>query len=160
MWWGRPIVLGAGLTLICASAHTPCSCGRFGFPGHGGERPFLTTVVVCNGHHATFENTRFIARKRPARARFELRGMWCPCWIDQSKISAMTRPDTKTRILDDGLRYKSKVSGSPFQASASFGGSTMSCYLCGKHRLRNLMGTRRILGKSQAVCSPSCKSAE
>ncbi|MDO8280078.1 MAG: hypothetical protein Q7T63_18385 [Burkholderiaceae bacterium] len=72
----------------------------------------------------------------------------------------MARADAKTTVLADGLRYKSKVSGSPFQAAPSFGTATMSCFLCGKHRLRSLMGTRRVLGKSQAVCAPSCKALD
>ena len=72
----------------------------------------------------------------------------------------MARSEAKTAVLADGLRYKSKVSGSPFQAAASFGAATMSCFLCGKHRARSLMGTRKVLGKSQAVCSPSCKALD
>ena len=72
----------------------------------------------------------------------------------------MARSEAKTAVLDNGLRYKSKVSGSPFQAAASFGAATMSCFLCGKHRARSLMGTRKVLGKSQAVCSPSCKALD
>ena len=36
----------------------------------------------------------------------------------------------------------------------------MSCFLCGKHRLRNQLGTRKLLGKSQAVCAPSCKALD
>jgi hypothetical protein len=72
----------------------------------------------------------------------------------------MSKPATKTRILGDGLRYQSKVKGSPFSEVVSFGTSTMSCFLCGKHRPRTSMTTKRILGKSQAVCSPSCKAAK
>ena len=72
----------------------------------------------------------------------------------------MAKAEAKTTVLPDGLRYKSKVSGSPFMAAASFGGVTMSCFLCGKHRARSLMGTRKVLGKSQAVCSPSCKALD
>lgn len=72
----------------------------------------------------------------------------------------MSRADSKTTVLADGLRYKSKVSGSPFAASASFGAATMSCFLCGKHRARSQMGTRKVLGKSHAVCAPSCKALE
>jgi hypothetical protein len=45
-------------------------------------------------------------------------------------------------------------------AAASFGGATMSCFLCGKHRARSLMTTRKVLGKSQAVCSPTCKALD
>jgi hypothetical protein len=72
----------------------------------------------------------------------------------------MARAEPKTAVLADGLRYKSKVSGSPFTAAASFGAATMSCFLCGKHRPRASMGTRKVLGKSQAVCAPSCKAAD
>jgi hypothetical protein len=72
----------------------------------------------------------------------------------------MSKAETKTTVLADGLRYKSKVSGSPFAATASFGAATMSCFMCGKHRARSLMGTRKVLGKSQAVCSPSCKALD
>ena len=76
------------------------------------------------------------------------------------KILVMAKADTKTKMLADGLRYKSKVSGSPFTAATSFGAATMSCFLCGKHRARSQMSSRKILGKSQAVCAPSCKEAE
>jgi hypothetical protein len=75
-------------------------------------------------------------------------------------MESMTRPTTKTQMLDDGLRYKAKVSGSPFKSGAYSGISTMSCFLCGKHRLRNQLGTRKLLGKSQAVCAPSCKGLD
>ena len=72
----------------------------------------------------------------------------------------MAKAETKTTVLPDGLRYKSKVSGSPFMAAASFGGATMSCFFCGKHRARSQMVSKKILGKSQAVCSPSCKALD
>jgi hypothetical protein len=68
----------------------------------------------------------------------------------------MKKPVTKSAILDDGLRYKSKVSGSPFVSTPYLGASTMSCFLCGKHRPRAQLFTRKLLGKSQAVCSPKC----
>ena len=76
------------------------------------------------------------------------------------KTHIMARADAKTAVLADGLRYKSKVSGSPFAATTSFGAATMSCFMCGKHRARSLMGTRKVLGKSQAVCAPSCKELD
>jgi hypothetical protein len=72
----------------------------------------------------------------------------------------MARAEAKTAVLADGLRYKTKASGSPFAAASSFGAATMSCFLCGKHRPRTLMGTRKVLGKSQAVCAPSCKALD
>jgi hypothetical protein len=72
----------------------------------------------------------------------------------------VARSETKTAVLPDGLRYKSKVSGSPFVATTSFGSATMSCFMCGKHRPRSMMGTRKVLGKAQAVCAPSCKELD
>lgn len=72
----------------------------------------------------------------------------------------MARAEVKTAILSDGLRYKSKSPGSPFGAAASFGSATMSCFLCGKHRPRSLMGTLKVAGKSQTVCAPSCKAMD
>ncbi|RYF77019.1 MAG: hypothetical protein EOO22_00145 [Comamonadaceae bacterium] len=72
----------------------------------------------------------------------------------------MTKPETKTAVLADGLRYKSKAAGSPFRASASFSGATMSCFLCGKHRTRSQMRSRQVLGKSHSVCAPSCKELD
>ena len=72
----------------------------------------------------------------------------------------MSKPASKTKILQDGLHYQSKVSGSPFNAAASFGGATMSCFLCGTHRLRSSLTARKFIGKSQAVCAPSCLVAK
>ena len=72
----------------------------------------------------------------------------------------MAKADTKTSIDSDGLRYRSKTPGSPFTAAGAFGAATMSCFLCGKHRPRSLLKSRRLLGKAQFVCAPSCKEAE
>jgi hypothetical protein len=72
----------------------------------------------------------------------------------------MSKPVSKTKILDDGLRYQSKVGGSPFNATSNFNASSMSCFLCGTHRIRSTMATRQFIGKSQAVCSPSCEAAK
>jgi len=72
----------------------------------------------------------------------------------------MTRPDTKTKILDDGLRYQSKVKGSPFNTGPNYKAAMMSCFLCGTHRIRTSMQNRTLLGKTQAVCAPSCKAAK
>ena len=68
----------------------------------------------------------------------------------------MTKPAAKTKISEEGLRYRSKVAGSPFVSGASFGAATMSCFLCGKHRPRSAMKSRKLFGKSQAVCAPAC----
>lgn len=72
----------------------------------------------------------------------------------------MAKADTKTTIEPDGLRYRSKTPGSPFTAAGAFGAATMSCFLCGKHRPRSQLKSRRLLGKAQFVCSPSCKEAD
>lgn len=72
----------------------------------------------------------------------------------------MAKPDSKTKILDDGLRYQSKVSGSPFVNAPNTVFSSMSCFLCGTHRVRSTMTTRKLVGKAQVVCAPSCKAAK
>jgi len=72
----------------------------------------------------------------------------------------VSKNEVKTTVVADGLRYRSKVAGSPFTAAGSFGAATMSCFLCGKHRPRSLLKSRKLLGKAQAVCSPSCKELE
>ena len=73
-------------------------------------------------------------------------------------MAANTPPVTK--LAENGLRYKSKAPGSPFETSSPFSSTTMSCFLCGKHRPRAQLKSRKLLGKSQAVCSPSCKELD
>jgi hypothetical protein len=68
----------------------------------------------------------------------------------------MAKTEIKTAIVDGGLRYRTKAPGSPFAAASSFGAATMSCFLCGKHRARSMLKSRKLLGKNQVVCSPSC----
>ena len=81
-------------------------------------------------------------------------------WSQGKYNSAMSKTASKTKILDDGLRYQSKVSGSPFVTVTNFNSTTMSCFLCGTHRIRSTMTTRKFIGKSQAVFAPSCKLAK
>ena len=71
----------------------------------------------------------------------------------------MTKPEVKTAVDRDGLRYRSKASGSPFAVAGHFGATTMSCFLCGTHRPRNVLKSSKLLGKTQFVCAPSCKEA-
>ena len=72
----------------------------------------------------------------------------------------MSKEVIKTSIDADGLRYRKKAPGSPFASTGAFGAATMSCFLCGKHRPRSALKSRRLLGKAQFVCSPSCKEAD
>lgn len=72
----------------------------------------------------------------------------------------MTKAEVKTTIDRDGLRYRSKSPGSPFVATGGFGAATMSCLLCGKHRPRSALKSRKLLGKTQFVCAPNCSEAE
>ncbi len=60
---------------------------------------------------------------------------------------------TTTRITGDGLRYASKVGGSPFIGR----GNTRSCFKCGRHRSPDQLQSKRLLGKVQMVCKPSCE---
>jgi hypothetical protein len=61
-----------------------------------------------------------------------------------------------TVIKDDGLRYRAKESGSPFVGT----GNTRSCFKCGKHRTPDQLQPKRILGRTEMVCKPSCKDLE
>ena len=72
----------------------------------------------------------------------------------------MSKQEVKTTVGTDGLRYRSKAAGSPFAATGAVGAATMSCFLCGKHRPRAQLKTRKLLGRAQSVCAPSCKEAD
>ena len=61
-----------------------------------------------------------------------------------------------TKVSGDGLRYATKSPGSPFLGS----GNTRSCFKCGKHRQQGLLQSKRILGRSEMICAPSCNSLE
>ena len=68
----------------------------------------------------------------------------------------MAKDEIKTTIDSDGLRYRSKPAGSPFGSAGAFTTATMSCFLCGKHRPRASLKGRKLLGRTQFVCAPSC----
>jgi hypothetical protein len=70
----------------------------------------------------------------------------------------MATKEVKTRIGANGLRYKSKVNGSPFVAPGAFAAGTMSCFKCGKHRPRSSLKSWKILGRAHPVCDPACSS--
>lgn len=72
----------------------------------------------------------------------------------------MSKDSVKTSIDADGLRYRSKAPGSPFGSAGTYSSATMSCFLCGKHRARSQLKTKKLLGRSQVVCSPSCAEVE
>ena len=60
--------------------------------------------------------------------------------------------DTFTSVSNNGLRYESKLGGSPFLGS----GHTRSCFKCGKHRTPSSLQSIRVLGRTEVVCKPSC----
>ncbi|MEJ6004074.1 hypothetical protein WG899_00805 [Paucibacter sp. AS339] len=60
--------------------------------------------------------------------------------------------DTYTSVSDNGLRYESKLGGSPFLGS----GHTRSCFKCGKHRTPSNLQSKRVLGRTEVVCKPAC----
>jgi hypothetical protein len=53
-------------------------------------------------------------------------------------------------VAADGLRYKIKGGGSPFQDSANM--STMSCFRCGLHKSRVLGTFTRLLNQRMFLC--------
>lgn len=62
--------------------------------------------------------------------------------------------EQESKIAKDGLRYKTKEGGSPFQDSANM--SSISCYKCGLHKPRALGIFRRLLNQSMFMCG-ECK---
>lgn len=62
-------------------------------------------------------------------------------------------PDTRTELTDDGLRFRSKVAGSPFPIVGTALGATMSCWLCGHHVPRSRGAFRRLAGSKRFVCA-------
>ena len=81
-------------------------------------------------------------------------------FLSRKDHHSMSKQEVKTTLGADGLRYRSKAAGSPFAATGAFGAATMSCFLCGKHRPRAQLKTRKLLGRAQSVCAPSCKEAD
>jgi hypothetical protein len=68
------------------------------------------------------------------------------------EIKKETMPrDDKTKISNDGLRYKSKTGGSPFGTEGRTG-DTMSCIKCGIHKSRSHGSFKRLLGSTTFVC--------
>jgi len=62
--------------------------------------------------------------------------------------------DVLTKISKDGLRYKSKIGGSPYMKSAN--ARSLSCTKCGRHQLRQEGSFKRILNSNMFYCS-DCK---
>lgn len=61
--------------------------------------------------------------------------------------------DATTRIRDGGLRYESKATGSPYPRDM---GVTLSCFLCGRHRPRSALKSRKLVGRQHHVCADGC----
>jgi ribosomal protein L24E len=66
--------------------------------------------------------------------------------------------DTSTRVSGDGLRYESKVNGTPFYNGVT-GGIARSCLFCGKHRMPTHLTRRRLGGRLFEFCSEVCEKA-
>jgi hypothetical protein len=69
----------------------------------------------------------------------------------ENYITMSSTRQEKTEISSDGLRYKSKKGGSPFEGLGRTG-DTMSCIKCGVHKPRSNGSFKRILGSSMFVC--------
>ena len=62
---------------------------------------------------------------------------------------------TKNEMTSDGLRYKSKATGSQYGTSHAMG--TISCLRCGHHRARSLLKKIELAGRHQHVCAQDCR---
>jgi len=69
-------------------------------------------------------------------------------------ITSQLKLEPESILADNGLRYKFKGGGSPFQDSANM--STMSCYRCGLHKSRALGVFVRLLNQRSFVCQDCC----
>lgn len=78
----------------------------------------------------------------------------------RTMLDDTTASPCSTHINPDGLTYRRKPSGSPFNGASGLQGQTMSCFLCGLHRPRSMLRSRLLVGRHQAVCAPSCKALE
>ena len=58
--------------------------------------------------------------------------------------------DAKNEISSDGLRYKSKKTGSPYEGMRT--GDTMSFMTCGVHKPRSLGSFKQLLGTASFFC--------
>ena len=58
--------------------------------------------------------------------------------------------DPESKITEDGLRYKRKASGSPFQNIGST--ATISCYKCGVHKPRALGVFKMMINQRMFMC--------
>jgi hypothetical protein len=65
--------------------------------------------------------------------------------------------DQVTKIAADGLRYKTKETGSPYQDFSC--GTTISCYKCGLHKPRSSGIFKRLLGQNMFKCSDCISGA-
>lgn len=79
---------------------------------------------------------------------------------DESVLEDPAAATPSAHINPDGLTYRHKPSGSPFNGGAGLQGQSMSCFLCGRHRPRAKLRSRLLLGRHHAVCAPSCKALE
>lgn len=62
-------------------------------------------------------------------------------------------------VSADGLRYKTKVSGTPMAATGSNQG-TISCLLCGRFRPRSMLRPINLTGTPNWACKPSCDAVQ
>lgn len=63
-----------------------------------------------------------------------------------------------SRMDASGLRYIRKAHGTPFSERQGDSSRTMSCFLCGQHRPRGLLQSRKLVGRTHCVCAPSCRA--
>lgn len=76
---------------------------------------------------------------------------------DEPVLEDTAASTPSAHINPDGLTYRHKPSGSPFNGGAGLQGQSMSCFLCGQHRPRVMLRMRMLLGRHHAVCAPKCE---
>ena len=68
----------------------------------------------------------------------------------------MTEFQPPSQVNADGLRYKTKASGSPFGPAPAM---SLSCIKCGIHRPRSLLKGFKLAGKVHYRCDDNCQGS-
>lgn len=78
-----------------------------------------------------------------------------PSQIVMMHLKRAAKIPEETKIHEDGLRYRSKASGTLFSLAK---GVTISCIICGTHRPRSMLKAVRLAGGVTYRCLGPCDS--
>ena len=120
------LLLSAGLTFATSSGLNEGS-GEFGHTSPTAR--FFHAALARVAEHCKKTNVAFVSAQ-----------------VQNNHMST----DQESKIAEDGLRYKRKESGSPFQNIGSM--ATISCYKCGLHKPRALGMFKKLINQQMFMC--------